>query len=598
MRTWTKSRRRLGALAVAILALGAIMIGLAPTALAIHDLDFQLEGNTADDATAVQPYDWESFLDASGPGGTIGLKTGSLPSGFTAVGFASSGTPSVPGDFHLPDETTFSTGSKDTLPITGGWQCGKSNNVGDKVDILNAYSAVYQSGLETILYFGVEKSSPNGDSNIAVWFLQDPDVGCDATGSQNVDFTGDHQNGDVLLVSAFTNGGTQANVDAYVWEGVTETSQGSLNPTPVGSGHLCPAPDVADTEDSCAITNSAPISPPWKHPDKDATRNPALNPLEFFEGGINLTDAGILDACFARFLANTRSSQSLTATIFDYATGSLETCAPSTDLNITAPTSSQTIHAGETVNVTITEKNDGINPLTSPSVTVSPNDCTVTKVSDDGNGDAVLDVDETFTYSCALTPSATTTYTFTGHGLDPRGKDVTWDETDCAGKDEGDLSISGTRVCDPDEVATLTVTVIAPSTDLTATVVATFTFYEKNDGDVALANPTVTASGCDSAPAQKLKASPSTKNVGDSDDDGVFDPTETWVWTCTVTLNSPGTTNVLGKGAGTDNATTPKNITFCADPTTPPAGTICDQHEDAGGSVTLDPNSGANYTAP
>lgn len=589
MSSFKKGRRRFGGVGLSLGLVVALMVAFAPHAIAIHDLDFQLEGNTAVDSGPAQPYDWETFFDDSGSNGTIG-STGTLPGGFTAAGFASSGDPAAPGDFYLPDQTVFATGSKDTLNISTGWQCKKANNVGDKVDIVNAYSAVYtDANGDTILYFGIEKSSPNGDSNVAVWFLQDSAVGCDSTGGGNVSFSGDHEDGDLLLVSAFTNGGTQANVAAYKWEG---GANGSLNPTPVATGALCGDPDDPDPaeQDACAITNDSPIDPPWAHPDKDSKTNPDLNPLEFFEGGVNLTDAGILDACFARFLANTRSSQSLTATIFDFATGNLQTCAPSTDLTVSANKS--TVHSGESVTVTIKEKNDGINPLSSPSVTVDPADCTPTYASGDTDTNGILDVDEEWTFTCALTPTSTTTYTFTGHGLDPRGLDVSWDETDCDGVDDGEISDSGDLVCDSDEVGSVAITVINPSTDLTADVVATFTFYEENDGDAALSNPSVTATGCDTGTlGEKFKSSSTTINVGDTGEDDVFGPGETWVWTCTVTRTSSGTSNVDGIGSGVDTASTPKTITFCADVGSPPTGTQCDQDEDAGGSVTLNANA-------
>ena len=586
-----KARRgRAAALLIAMSVTLTLMVVMSTPALAVHNLSFQLDGNTRDDAAAAQPYDWENFFNASGPAyngtGTIG-KAFTMPpafNGFVASGFAESG--GKPGDFYLPDETTFSTGSKDTLNISTGWQCGKSNNVGDKVDIVNAYSVVYVNPANghTILYFGVEKSSPNGDSNIAVWFLQDGSVGCDATGGGNVDFTGDHQDGDLLLVSAFTNGGLQANVAAYKWNG---GAGGSLGTTAVATGGLCPDPSTADPagQAACATTNSAgAISPPWAHPDKDccghSNPNPALNPLEFFEGGVDMTAAGLTDACFANFLANTRSSQSLTATIFDFAEGSLQTCAPSTTLSASA--SKTTVHSGETSTITIHEINDGINPLTNPSVSVTSStgeNCTTpTNTAGDTNTNGILDVGENWTFTCTIAPTADVTLTFTGHGTDPSGRDVTFCTTSDA-----------THVCDPDERASVSIDVINPSTDLSATVRAVFTFNEKNDGDVILTSPSVTATGCDAAPTEVFKGTSTTINNGDTDGDDSFDPGETWQWSCVVTLTSSGTANVNAIGSGTDPVT--KTITFCADPANAPATTICNSYEDASGSVSLSSNA-------
>ncbi len=44
------------------------------------------------------------------------------------------------GDLHAAMHTHVSEGAQDTLGIAnGGWQCGHSNNVNNKVDINNAY---------------------------------------------------------------------------------------------------------------------------------------------------------------------------------------------------------------------------------------------------------------------------------------------------------------------------------------------------------------------------------------------------------------------------------------------------------------------------
>jgi hypothetical protein len=51
---------------------------------------------------------------------------------------------------------------------------------------------------------------------------------------------------------------------------------------------------------------------------------------EFFEGGVNLTAANLGGRCFNTFIGDTRSSQSLTATLFDYALGVLGECTSTT----------------------------------------------------------------------------------------------------------------------------------------------------------------------------------------------------------------------------------------------------------------------------
>ncbi len=599
-----KHRRRYGVVgtSAAVMLAGLLFLVTVP-AFAVHNLEFQLEGNTTDDASAAADFDWESFFTNNADNDNKGKRSVTLPHssrpGFTASGFKD--------DFDLPDHSTFATGSKDTLDIDTGWQCKRSNNVGDKVDIVNAYSVVYTAGNgDTILYFGVEKSSPNGDSNIAVWFLKDGTVGCDAAGGGAESFTGEHQDGDLLVVSAFTNGGTQANVAAYAWQ------SGALDPDPVATGGLCAAAGTADPtgQNACAVTNSsASISPPWAHPDKNGDD---LDPLEFFEGGVNLTAAGIGNACFARFLANTRSSQSLTATIFDFAAGELQLCAPSTDLAITTTPSTPTVHRGDNVTITFSEANDGINTLNPPTpsntanggyITTDNASCTPSHVDTNGSstlpindGDTgganslnadngKLDPGETWLFSCTLSNiQAGVTIEALGHGIDPLGRDVTYVY-------EANLPcVNATaRLCDADEWAKVTITVLAPSTILTYTAGAVITYYydEQNDGNAELTKPSggwVTDDNC--SPVAEVTHSVEVggvtvvRNTGDTDNDEKLDGGETFHFTCTKTVTAgsnlgPYTSTAVGHGIDPLG----HDVTFCPYSDVTPALTRCDPDE-------------------
>src|SRR5262249_31063935 len=72
-----------------------------------------------------------------------------------------------------------------------------------------------------------------------------------------------------------------------------------------------------------AIVNGAPINVPWSYTNKSGQSKPAAG--EFLEEGVNLTALG-LEGCFSSFLAETRSSQSPTATLSDFVIGSFSTC--------------------------------------------------------------------------------------------------------------------------------------------------------------------------------------------------------------------------------------------------------------------------------
>ena len=161
-----RSRRlRVG---VALAACTALVVVMAVPALAVHDLDFQLDGNiaTSPDTTiggTTQETDWQDLFDLNGD------KILPLPAGFDEAGFDDDFVVNANGSFNSSDNTTFATGSKDTLPITPGWQCNQDNNVNSKVDVMNAYAAEYIDPAtgDEILYFALERNTNTGDANVA-----------------------------------------------------------------------------------------------------------------------------------------------------------------------------------------------------------------------------------------------------------------------------------------------------------------------------------------------------------------------------------------------------------------------------------------------
>jgi hypothetical protein len=333
----------LAALAVLTVFLGTFLI--AGIALAVHDLAFQLDGDvSASTGTNIggnpQTKDWDSFFNADTTEKT-------LPTDFTASGFVKDfNTTTKRGNvvFSTADDSTYATGSKDTLDINPGWQCTASNNVLTKNDIMNAYAVAYTNPVpdgngkkHQILYFGLERNGNNGDANVAFWFLQG-NANCD-TSNGTAGWTGNHLDGDVLIVSAFTNGGGVSGITAYRWSDADGPGgvAGFLNPNPVGNGGDCQGASGLDA--ICATTNgsaapglNAAITTPWLTANGTTVGN-SLAPSEFFEGGIDLTAENLGDHCFNTFVGDTRSSQSLTATIFDYARGVLGECTSTTATN-------------------------------------------------------------------------------------------------------------------------------------------------------------------------------------------------------------------------------------------------------------------------
>ena len=344
---------RLGLPFGAVLGTLLLML-LAGAAAAVHEDGFQLEGNAAaSDLTYVYngtpgtlsgdfagPIDWDSIFEGgpavSGGAGATSVSPGwiqtkaSLPSGdWGSITAAAAST-----DFGLTtdsknntvfdsaDSTTYTLASKDTKPVSG-WTCVSANNVTDKGDITNAYVALMAaSGGSENLYFGLEKTASNGDNNVGIWLLQDSSVACSSSGTSTT-FGGQHTDGDIFLVSEFTNGGVVSSINAYRWNG---DDTGSLSTTPFASGQDCHVTNAGD--ELCATTNGKDITVPWLNYFKGSGLNQPEGPSAFFEGGINLSAfSQFTSGCFTKVLFNTRSSQELGATLYDYTIADLNTCA-------------------------------------------------------------------------------------------------------------------------------------------------------------------------------------------------------------------------------------------------------------------------------
>jgi hypothetical protein len=319
----TGSGRKRRTLIGASVTLVVLSVLVAQSAFAVHDENFQLDGDVLASTTTnvggtTQTVDWDSLINADGT-----VKS-SLPAGFGEASFdkdfTNNGT-----SFVNTDSTTFATGSKDTLPISG-WQCNFDNNVNNKIDVVNAYAATYTatSGDE-ILYFALERFTNTGTADVGFWFLQSS-VACESS-SGTATFSGEHTDGDLLIVSEFTGGGTVSTVNVYRWNG---GANGTLGTTPVASGVDCRSTTTTIDDPACGAANRQSITTPWL--TAAFTQSPkvghTLPTAQFFEGGVNLTDSHLGGKCFATFLGDTRSSASLTATLFDFSGGELGQCVP------------------------------------------------------------------------------------------------------------------------------------------------------------------------------------------------------------------------------------------------------------------------------
>lgn len=283
---------------------------------------FELDGNIVSNGGT----DWADLF-TPGTMQTPPQTVGTLPAGIQTASFFRDFTPGS-----TADSTTFTTGSKDIHNISGGgqdsgeWQCTSSNNVSSKGDIINAYAAIEIDGADVWLVFGSERSSNKGTAKTSFWFLQDPSVACSGEGGTTT-FTGNHVDGDLLIVADFDGGGNVTTIQAFQWVGGAD---GYLNPTPVGSGNDCQ--NGGATANFCATVNREvalvhPTDVPWYIETKAGNE---LEPRTFFEGRLNLSAFNLLK-CFNRYMANTRQSTSLTSTMFDYVIGDFQACGIGVD---------------------------------------------------------------------------------------------------------------------------------------------------------------------------------------------------------------------------------------------------------------------------
>ena len=215
--------------------------------------------------------------------------------------------------------------SKDHLPIDG-WQHTTGASP-DKAEILSAYAAKAldpDSGNE-LLYFGMDRYAVDGSTDIGFWFFKNPVV-------QNADgtFTGEHagtptENGDILILGTFTQGGATSNIRVFRWVGTGGNESGTIQGPDAAFSDCVPG---SANDNGCATVNNTSIEVDWTYQFKGADQGSWIPAGGFLEGGVDLTALG-LEGCFSSFLAETRSSPEITAILKDFVLGDFEACETS-----------------------------------------------------------------------------------------------------------------------------------------------------------------------------------------------------------------------------------------------------------------------------
>jgi hypothetical protein len=269
-------------------------VAFIPALLAVHDDGFfELDRDATDTGTPGEDWD-RVFLGTDTAAASSFTFDGEGPTIFTGGG------------------------SKDDLDTTS-WQ-HKSGSTPPKDELLDGFVARYGNNL----YFGADRVTNNGDSQMGFWFFQNAIVAQpDGTFGP-----GAHENGDILVLSDFSGGGANVTIRVFQWHSPGGAINGTLDL--IGGTLLTPSdcvgpPSAPANDPFCATVNTTVTPSPWPFAPKSAPAG-SFQPGEFYEGGIDLSFLHLENECFASFLAETRSSTSVDATLKDFVGGSFQPC--------------------------------------------------------------------------------------------------------------------------------------------------------------------------------------------------------------------------------------------------------------------------------
>ena len=375
----TGIRRVRRSLALPLIAAMVLTLLMPYAAQAVHDTGiFQLDGdaqtstNTAGTPAALDG--WDKVCNQVTGGGLAGCGTTAVTSGATAVSWTAEPN---------PNSSIFTGGgSKDPIDINQwAWKDG-AGGLPDKDNLEHGFAARYSAPPSTncpsggnptceLIYFGSDRFDNSGDAQQGFWFFQNRiTLGSNKVGGAS-GFNGIHMNGDVLVISDFSIGGTISTITVYTWD---SSCLAAGKPSYCGDTnlHLQETSDAANCvtagpDDAfCGLVNPKDgVVAPWPFLDKSS--NSTYLQGEFLEAGINLSLLpNIANECFASFLAETRSSQSTTATLKDFVLGNFGNCVATMSTQVS---SAGPVTPGTAVHDTATVV--GNQPSKTPSGTVT-----------------------------------------------------------------------------------------------------------------------------------------------------------------------------------------------------------------------------------
>jgi hypothetical protein len=342
-----RGRRGLVAFAGVVLIIGTLVAG--NIALAVNATGaFELDGNAV--AQAAPGDDWANVCHEA----AVSLcPTGSNTTGATAVSFIDTTTNPI---------IFTGGGSKDPQDPQDSWLWKPSDTIPDKDTILHAFAAKYSLpstgttgncptpvGTTTcdVIFFGSDRFTNDGDAQLGFWFFKNAVTRNNPTATSGAQgFTGHHANGDLLVISDFSNGGTTSTIKVYFRDdsrGSDNTSANKVYNNP--AVNFCGANNLrlklSSTAANCATsaasaaacgivnphlaTDAAHETAPWPFVDKKGNDG-FYDQGELYEAGLNLTALGLGGTCFSSFEAESRASTSATATLKALAIGGFGAC--------------------------------------------------------------------------------------------------------------------------------------------------------------------------------------------------------------------------------------------------------------------------------
>ncbi|SHG97722.1 hypothetical protein SAMN05443549_10993 [Flavobacterium fluvii] len=227
-------------------------------------------------------------------------------------------------------DNQFTEGSKDFLFANAQvWADGQTkakndiaNGAAGLVNTVSYYDQATNS-IKTLtggnyLVFAGDRTSNNGDAQIGFWFYQNGTGPVEING--NKIFDPEHSRGDILVLADFTGGGRLGTVKVYRWIGGGDVTDESSSIVPNTNGNL----ETTNIASIVAENNTAgePIPEGWDFLSKRVPKLYEQN--EFYEGFVDLSALGDnVNKCFSTVLLETRSSQSVTASLDDFIGGKL-----------------------------------------------------------------------------------------------------------------------------------------------------------------------------------------------------------------------------------------------------------------------------------